>query len=65
MDRTPIFVLFLECSSLLYDVLYDPDKTTIQFIDWDPVLSLVEKAFSFLVSYNSIYCGFRDCLFSF
>jgi DNA mismatch repair ATPase MutL len=54
MDRQPIYVLFLECSSLLYDVCYEPDKTTIQFANWTPIIELVESAFSFLVSYISL-----------
>lgn len=50
MDRHPVLFLFLECSSQLYDVSYDPDKTVIQFQDWAPILSLVGGCFSFLVS---------------
>lgn len=50
MDRHPIYVLFIECSSLLYDVCYEPDKTTIEFSNWAPVVALIESSFSFMVS---------------
>ena len=40
----PIFVLKFDMDACLYNVLGDPDKTSIDFMEWELVLGLVKDS---------------------
>ncbi|XP_031269217.1 DNA mismatch repair protein MLH3 isoform X2 [Pistacia vera] len=40
----PTYILNLGCPQALYDLTFEPSKTYVVFKDWEPVLTLIEKA---------------------
>lgn len=45
-DRYPMFVIQLWCSPHEFDITFDPDKTIIEFKEWDVVLERVHNIIS-------------------
>jgi DNA mismatch repair ATPase MutL len=39
----PAYVLSIRCDSALYDILWEPTKSLVQFKDWTPLLDLVQR----------------------
>uniref|UniRef100_A0A2P2LHF7 MutL C-terminal dimerisation domain-containing protein n=2 Tax=Rhizophora mucronata TaxID=61149 RepID=A0A2P2LHF7_RHIMU len=40
----PSYIVNLSCSSAFYDLAFEPSKTFVEFKDWFPILSFIEKA---------------------
>ncbi|KAF7829059.1 DNA mismatch repair protein MLH3 isoform X1 [Senna tora] len=40
----PAYILNLSCPRSMYDLTFEPSKTSVQFKDWDSILSFIEKA---------------------
>lgn len=42
-NRHPVFVVFVDCASRTFDVTYEPQKTFVEFTNWDIVIKLFEQ----------------------
>ncbi|KAL1814883.1 DNA mismatch repair protein MLH3 isoform X1 [Daucus carota subsp. sativus] len=43
-QTNPSYILNLSCPSSLYDLTFEPSKTSAEFKDWDHILTFLEKA---------------------
>eukprot|EP00899_Mesostigma_viride_P008216 jgi/Mesvir1/17396/Mv26319-RA.1 len=51
--RHPAFFIHITCDPSLYDILYDADKSTIEFKRWEPVLECIKTRLPALVREQS------------
>ncbi|XP_037500377.1 DNA mismatch repair protein Mlh3 isoform X2 [Rhipicephalus sanguineus] len=42
-NKQPVFVIFINCTSRTFDVTYEPQKTFVEFTDWDKITKLFEQ----------------------
>ncbi|XP_077522297.1 DNA mismatch repair protein Mlh3-like [Amblyomma americanum] len=42
-NKQPVFVIFVNCSSRTFDITYEPQKTFVEFTDWDEVTKMFEQ----------------------
>ncbi|KAL1426191.1 hypothetical protein MTO96_018449 [Rhipicephalus appendiculatus] len=42
-NKQPVFVIFVDCTSRTFDVTYEPQKTFVEFTDWDKMAKLFEQ----------------------
>lgn len=62
-NKQPVFVIFVNCSSRTYDITYEPQKTFVEFTNWDKVTKLFEQLLNdFLrehgvISHNFVISG--------
>nr|XP_037274208.1 LOW QUALITY PROTEIN: DNA mismatch repair protein Mlh3-like [Rhipicephalus microplus] len=42
-NKQPVFVIFIVCTSRTFDVTYEPQKTFVEFTDWDKITKLFEQ----------------------
>ncbi|XP_075556427.1 DNA mismatch repair protein Mlh3-like isoform X1 [Dermacentor variabilis] len=42
-NKQPVFVIIFYCTSRTFDITYEPQKTFVEFTDWDEVTKLFEQ----------------------
>lgn len=42
-NRHPVFVIFIDCASRTFDITYEPQKTFVEFTNWQTVIKLFEQ----------------------
>ncbi|XVE87550.1 hypothetical protein DITRI_Ditri18aG0126500 [Diplodiscus trichospermus] len=52
----PSYIMNISCPPSFYDLTFEPSKTYVEFKDWKPILTLIEKAIQHLWRKN-ISCG--------
>ncbi|XP_077537804.1 DNA mismatch repair protein Mlh3-like isoform X2 [Haemaphysalis longicornis] len=58
-NRHPVFVIFIDCTSRTFDITYEPQKTFVEFTNWQTVIKLFEQLLNdFLHEHNVISHNF-------
>lgn len=42
-NKQPVFAIFLDCTSRTFDITYEPQKSFVEFTDWEAVTKLFEQ----------------------
>ncbi|XP_054825799.1 DNA mismatch repair protein MLH3 [Prosopis cineraria] len=56
----PAYILNLLCPRSLYDLTFEPSKTSVQFRDWTSVLNFIEKAIKNFWGKNITHGGYSN-----
>lgn len=55
-NKQPVFVIFIDCTSRTFDITYEPQKTFVEFTDWDKVTKMFEQLLNDFLYKHGIIC---------